>query len=272
MSLEKPTVLRIPKIERLEGESRNAVSFSPERGGIITSLQFGGQEVLYFDESTFNDPAKNVRGGVPVLFPNAGPGNEALYPGLKQHGVARLSHDWVKEAAPDNHLGSFAESLTILLPTPSYPYMFRTGISGSFDEAGVFTLTQSAANLSTEKEMPVSMGLHPYFKVDNAKRKDIRFDFPGGAIAEERADVWMNDGTVSIDNPNTDMRVVIPDVGTLVLRASPEYKKIWIWSKPDGDFVCIEPVMNDEGGLVNSPHMIAPGAQLSAFLRVALEK
>ena len=55
-----------------EGEG-NEVSFSPERGGIITSLKLGGKELLYLDEETFRNPEVNVKGGIPILFPNAGP-------------------------------------------------------------------------------------------------------------------------------------------------------------------------------------------------------
>ena len=68
------------------------------------------------------------------------------------------------------------------------------------------------------------------------------------------------------------MRVHIPTIGTLILTASPEYKKIWFWSKPDSDFICIEPVMRDEGGIVNDPCLIAPSETYSASLSVALEK
>lgn len=272
MSLEKGPEPRVCKIESIDGPDGNRVSYSPERGGIITSLELHGTEILYMDESTFKDTNKNVRGGVPILFPQAGPGEEALFPGLKQHGVARLSRDWVRETPMHDSHAAFAESLTIRLPTPAYPYQFRIDISGSFDESGVFKLIQSATNLEEDREMPVSMGLHPYFKVPAAERKNIVFDFPGGEIATANAETWMNDKTVSIDNPGVPLRITIPTVGTLVLALSPEYKKFWIWSKPDADFICIEPVMRDEGGIVNDPHMVKPGRTLSASLSIALEQ
>ncbi len=272
MSLEKAPTPRICKIERTEGIGGNEVGFSPERGGIITSLKLAGTEVLYMDDSTFRDPSKNVRGGIPLLFPQAGPADETAFPGLKSHGLARLSHDWVIEPAPSTRPGSFAESLTILLPSPSYPYMFRNRMTGTFDEAGVFQLTQSATNLELERTMPISMGVHPYFRVPHAERQNIVFDFPGGDVAKQRAEIWMNDGTVSLDNPCTPMRISIPTIGTLVLTASPEYKKVWLWSKPDADFICIEPVMRDEGGIVSDPCHIAPSETISASLSVSLER
>jgi len=84
-----------PKIETIKlfnGE----VSYSPERGGIITSIKIGDKEILYMDESTFNDKGANVKGGIPVLFPNAGAIPDEIkteeFANLKQHGFARESH------------------------------------------------------------------------------------------------------------------------------------------------------------------------------------
>ena len=150
--------------------------------------------------------------------------------------------------------------------------MFRTDVTGSFSEDGTFTLSQGATNLETDKQMPISMGLHPYFRVPRDERKNIVFDFPGGEIAKNGTDTWMNDGTVKLDNPNVPMRIILPTIGTLSLTASREYKQLWVWAKPDSDFICIEPVMRDEGGIVNDPHMIAPGESLNAKLSIRLEK
>src|SRR4051812_18709968 len=44
----------------------------PARGALLCRLAVGGREVLYLDQATLEDPTKNVRGGVPLLFPFAG--------------------------------------------------------------------------------------------------------------------------------------------------------------------------------------------------------
>ena len=41
-------------------------------GGIVTRFAAFGRELLYLDRKTFADPAANVRGGNPVLFPSPG--------------------------------------------------------------------------------------------------------------------------------------------------------------------------------------------------------
>src|ERR1035437_2131349 len=77
------------KIETIKGPDGSQVSYCPERGGLITSLIFRGREILYMDEDTLRNPKVSVKGGIPVLFPNAGPIDSPQFPGLKQHGFAR---------------------------------------------------------------------------------------------------------------------------------------------------------------------------------------
>lgn len=63
-------------------------NIAPERGGIMTSFIVDGTQIFYLDRATFEDSTKNVRGGIPILFPNAGPLENGLYD-LPQHGFAR---------------------------------------------------------------------------------------------------------------------------------------------------------------------------------------
>lgn len=253
------------RIERIHNGRGSEVMFSPGRGGIITSLRLGGREVLYMDDSTFKDPSKNVRGGIPFLFPQSGPIDDPRYPGLKQHGVARLSDKWSVDAS--SAAGTFAETLRVDQPLPEYPFPFEFTAVGEFNDEASFRLLTIARNLGAEP-MPISMGLHPYFRTPAHERANIRFEFPGGEKAERDADTWMNDGTISLDNPGQPMRVVLPGEGTIELMASPEYAKVLVWSKPGADFVCIEPVMGDDGKLTRDPYMVPPGDSLAASLTI----
>src|ERR1043166_1101057 len=71
------------------------VEIEPERGGLVTRFDVGTRRVLFMDDATLRDPTKNVRGGVPVLFPTPGKlANDSWSYGgragsLKQHGFAR---------------------------------------------------------------------------------------------------------------------------------------------------------------------------------------
>src|SRR4051812_25597814 len=65
----------------------------PARGAIVSALKIAGKEVLYMDGATLSDESKNVRGGIPVLFPYAGKLEaETLVSAgtkMKQHGFGR---------------------------------------------------------------------------------------------------------------------------------------------------------------------------------------
>ena len=67
----------------------------PERGGLVTEWLCNGREMLYLDQERFADPAKSIRGGIPVLFPICGNLPNDCLPlasgdfTLKQHGFAR---------------------------------------------------------------------------------------------------------------------------------------------------------------------------------------
>jgi len=262
------------EIETIRLSNGNEVSYCPRRGGIITLIKLQGKEILYFDETTFQNLEVSVRGGIPILFPNAGALDNPKFPNLKQHGFARNSSRWtvLKNA------GGFHETLLSDEETKKvYPYDFRLSLDGKFGGDDSFIITQVVENLGTEKELSVSFGLHPYFLVSNDEKKNIKFNFAGGKFIEEKISDWANDKFISVDNPRLEdpsakIEVIIPSLGTLVLDISPQYKKIWVWSLPGKDFVCIEPAMRDVGGLVNDPEIVKPGAIFSASFGLTLEK
>ena len=272
--MENPLEKRNLRIETIKTPEGDEVSFCPERGGIITSIKFSGKEILYLDEVTLKNKEENVKGGVPELFPNAGPIKNDKFPNLKQHGFARNSSDW--KSKTDGH--GFRENFTSNKENLEvFPYECQLEVEGKFEKNNSFTIIQTVKNLEENKEMPLAMGLHPYFKVPNEEKNNIKFNFEGGDTVEQQIEVWANGGTVSIDNPrlkNPDavMEVLIPGIGTLVIDTSIEYEKIWIWSLPGKDFICIEPVMRDIGGLVDNPQMVKPKESYSASVNLSLKE
>lgn len=261
------------KIETIKTPEGNEVSVCPERGGIITSIKFKGKEILYLDPATLQDSKVNVKGGIPILFPNAGPLESSQYPNLKQHGFARDSSQWKTERT----ISGFKETLTASKGTIDiFPYNFRFSLDAGFGEDGSFTMNQEVENLEEGKDLPLSMGFHPYFKVPQDKKGEIKFNFEGGKSAEEQVEIWANGKAIHLDNPkvkdpNAVMEIIIPELGTLVIDASPEYKKIWVWSMPGKDFVCVEPVMRNKGGLVNDPEKVKPKGTLSTQISFSLK-
>jgi galactose mutarotase-like enzyme len=262
------------KIITIKGPHNSEASFCPLRGGVITSLKFNNKEVLYFDQETFVDKGKNIRGGIPILFPNAGALNtNSTFSKLKQHGFAR-DLQWFIE----NKEGVFVESLSSNSDTKEiYPYDFKISVSGYFEEDMSFTLKQVIENLEDSIEMPISIGLHPYFKVLNSEKRNIKFNFVGGREIEDNFDIWANGGTFYIDNPKIKdqiavLKVDIPKIGEMVIDVNNEYEKIWVWSLPGSDFVCIEPMERGLNGLIDNPKMIKPHDKLSTSINFKLKE
>lgn len=260
------------KIEKVKTPEGGEVAFAPERGGIITSLKLEGKELLYLDEETFNHLSSNVKGGIPILFPNAGPIPDEIkteeYNNLKQHGFAR-EMKWVGEKSIDGFRAVLnSDEKTKLM----YKNDFKFTLEGKFENDNSFTITKIIENLNETKDMPISSGLHPYFKVPNEQKQNIKFNFPGGDFVKENIEKWANGEYVSIDNPNTPLEVYIPELGTLIFTIDKEYKKIWVWSMKDKDFVCIEPVMHEIGGIILEPTIIKPKESLTVSFNIKFNK
>ncbi|XOU94307.1 MAG: hypothetical protein ACNFW9_05700 [Candidatus Kerfeldbacteria bacterium] len=263
-----------PKIEIIRSTDGREVGFSPERGGIITSLKLNDKELFYLDEDTFNNRDKNIKGGIPILFPNAGPIKHADYPNMKQHGFARNNTWTIDEMGEQGFIESLRSNPDTL---DKYPYDFVLRMIAKFEKNGSFSLTQEVKNEETDKNLPVSMGLHPYFRIPAELKSKIKFDWDGGQAIEDQVEKWGNGkGAISLENPSTEnelvpLNIVIPELGTIVMTASSEYKRIWVWSaSADANFFCVEPVMRDKGGLVDDPEIIKPGETLSPKMNIQL--
>lgn len=258
------------KIEMIKGPNNGEVSYCPKRGEIITSIKLAGKEIIYLDQETFKDLNVNVKGGVPILFPNAGPITEnSEFPNLAQHGFAR-NMEWQSEHTENGFMGTLSANEKT---RKMYPFDFKFSVSGRFEQDGSFTYDQVVENMEEVGELPLSMGLHPYFKVPNIEKSNIKFNFAGGKLVEEQIKSWVNGKTIkaiSIDNPNVPMEIVIPGMGTLVMGVSPEFKKIWVWSVDGKDFICVEPVMRNANGLIDNPEKIKPKGKFSARVNLKL--
>ena len=263
--------MSIYNIEKIKYSNGNEVSICPDRGGIITSLKLKGKEIFYLDEATLNSSGP-IRGGVPILFPNGGEIIEnTLYPNLKRHGFARDSV-WKFEKKNDG----FVEELMSDFNTKDvYPFDFKLEVLGKFENNNSFTVQQKVYNTSNV-DIPISMGLHPYFFVPDKEKKNIKFNFDGGREIEEKLEVWANGGTLYIDNPmvkddNGTLEIESPTIGTITLNISKEYQKIWIWSQQGKDFICIEPMLKGLNGIIENPEMIKSKGVFTASFNIYLK-
>jgi galactose mutarotase-like enzyme len=226
---------------------RSGASFDvvPARGGIVTRYAVEGRDVLYLDPATLADPTKNVRGGIPVLFPSPG----KLAPGsyhMNQHGFAReLPWEVAGEGEGSVSLQLVSSEATRAL----FPFDFRLAFTITL-EGTTLAIRQRYENLSKDP-MPLHAGFHPYFLVpdaekpattistkatrafDNVTKKDIAFH--GFDLAAREVDLHLHD--------HGEPRSVLARPGgrSVAIEASPEFTHWVVWTLAGKDFVCVEP-------------------------------
>jgi galactose mutarotase-like enzyme len=202
---------------------------SAGRGAICTGLRFGNEEVLYLDQSTFLDLGKNVRGGIPILFPVAGKPPEGSE--LKQHGWARNLSWQGTQTAPEQlecRLGNDGFELLVTYTLSERSLFIAVRVEGS----GEFQL-----------------GFHPYFAcVDKAA---ARIETAATRAIDNQTGAEVPYAPPNFATTQPDLRLIDHrDSGTVLhrgsqapirLRYSPEFMQLVLWTQPGKPFVCVEP-------------------------------
>ncbi|MDD5213785.1 MAG: hypothetical protein PHG82_05155 [Candidatus Gracilibacteria bacterium] len=230
-----------------------SISHIPERGGLITSIKLAFEEILFLNEETLHNLEKNVRGGIPVMFPNAGPLRENSLYNLSQHGFAR-NKSWNSEKISDTKFMMFLESDSQTKEV--FPFDFRIEIISEIISDKIVKITQKIVNTGSI-DLPSRVGLHPYYFVRNDDKKDLKI-LLGEKLLEDYS--FINGETVYLDNPGS-IQVIFPDGKTLELNYDSSYKKLWIRSEIGKDFICIEPVYGDEDALLDNPLILKSGEE-----------
>jgi galactose mutarotase-like enzyme len=257
----------------VDHETKASVALAPGRGGMVTRFRVGETNVLYLDPETLQDPAKNVRGGIPVLFPNAGRlRDDQLAIGdqrytLRQHGFARTL-PWT---IVDQSTSGGARMVLELASTPAtraqFPFDFKISFTYTL-AGGCLSIAQRYANCG-DVEMPISPGLHPYFFVPDAQKAAARVLTDATSAYDNRAEVLTTlRGPIDLTAAEVDLhlldhwpravRLVRPGDRDLDLALGMPDQVVVIWALRGRDFVCVEPwaaranALND-GGAVRVP-------------------
>lgn len=266
----------------LDSNTCHAV-IAPERGAIVTSLQVEQQELLYLDQSTFDDPGKNVRGGIPVLFPICGPLDGSNYSwgghsyGLKQHGFAR-SLVWNVLEHNSNH--ALLELVDTETTRAQYPFSFSYRLLYRLTEAGL-RIEQSLANRS-DQPIPVQFGFHPYFLV--GEKEKLRFQLPVTSYDDNKSDRKGDFTGFNFSRDEIDWAFPYPTGPTATFEDSSrglivtvsygeEYQTLVFWTLRDAPFVCIEPWSSSRLAFPNGPdvHRIPAQGTLQTFVEIKAE-
>ena len=261
----------------------NRVVIAPRRGALVTSWQVAGRELLYMDDSTLHDTTKNVRGGIPVLFPSPGKllSDTFAYKGrvgtdLKQHGFARLMPWQVRESSTETLVLGLASDATTLT---RFPWSFQAQL-GFTVHGHALQLSFSLENTDSEP-LPFALGYHPYFLIRESEKASVRiaskatqaFDnvrkqvvpFAGFDLTQPELDLHL------LDHNSQECSLAWSDGSVLQLRADPELAVWVVWTLAGRDFVCLEP-WSARGNALNTGHnllTVEPGQTRNIQLELA---
>ena len=259
----------------VDHEAKARVVLAPGRGGMVTRFIVGDTSVLYLDADTLRDPTKNVRGGIPVLFPIAGrladdkyKVDDATYT-MKQHGFARNMPWAIVDQATEGGARLGLALTASAMTRGQYPYDFRLALTYVLVE-GRLTVQTRVSNLS-DRAMPISPGLHPYFQLADRNKRAARvvtdateaWDNRAGARVALRDLIDLSADVVDLhlfDHWPRTVRLTRPEDRDVELSLGVPDRVLVVWTERGRDFVCVEPWTARANALNDgSATLVAPG-------------
>jgi galactose mutarotase-like enzyme len=270
-------------------------------GAELRQLSFSGHDLIWTPDAALWD------GTCPILFPVIGrvTGDVIRVDGIEfpmpMHGFALTSMFSIADQAED--------ACTFVLVSDAstrrhYPYDFTLTLTYRLS-ANALHITARIGN-SGREIMPASLGLHPGFRwplVDGIEKEQHalsfaetgpviytrpvdrlvgpdRFELPlEGKTLRLTEALFEKSGLILLELQNRSLRYHTQDGAAAIRIDFPEIDRVILWSRPGGDFFCIEPLfgqadpMGFAGDIMEKPGMahIAPGATLSLSVTITPE-
>ncbi|NEO32533.1 MAG: aldose epimerase [Symploca sp. SIO3C6] len=270
-----------------DNDAQSQVAVVPERGGIVTSWRFQGQDIFYLDTERFTNPTLSVRGGIPLLFPICGnlPDDKYSLNGqtyqLKQHGFARNLPWQVTDESTDE-----CASLTVSLKSNEqtrevYPFDFELNFIYKL-QGNTLELRYSHTNLSSEP-MPFSTGIHPYFSVADKSKlvcsiPSSQFKVKGDDTIQTfsgQFDFEQDEIDIAFINLSKQSAIITDQSRNLKLTLSYDnhYSTLVFWTLKGKDFYCLEPWSSPRNALNTGEHLLTvePGATMETVVSITVE-
>lgn len=228
-----------PKEKRIDPPAKYLISgggtdlWISEDGAMVSELSHQKKRIFFPDQTILVGGKEKRRGGMPILFPQAGPAPEGF--SLPQHGFAR-DVNWVKRGdqfEPDR-IGFLLKSNEQTME--NFPYTFSAFLTVNCTKEGIGY--DFAVRNEGDDEMPIAPGIHPYFEVPRAKIEEIKTNIPGFNPEDYKL------GESLVFPAQKNIELVIPEVGKIVLLPkgdlTREKAKLLVWSD-DPRYLCVEP-------------------------------
>ncbi|MDP4083149.1 MAG: aldose epimerase [Bacillota bacterium] len=273
--------------EIIDNEKGSWLKVVPERGGIIIGFGVNGEEILFLNQETLANPEKNIRGGIPILFPISGQLENGEYEWkgttyqMKNHGVARNDPwDVIETKAEDAKA-----SMTLLYKSnhvtkKAFPFDFQLRFTYTL-QGKTLTIGQEYQNKS-QTDMPIYAGFHPYFQTTSKNifyQTDAKTYLDYNDMVEKKIEGSLDltekkESFALIDAVKNEISFELPDRGkTITMTYGKEFTYIVLWTEKDRDFLCVEPWMAKTGELNRKEElvMIKPGETLTTFITMTVE-
>ena len=265
--------------------SQSQLAVVPERGGIVTSWQVQGKELLYLDKARFANPSLSVRGGIPILFPICGnlPDNTYTYKGqqytLKQHGFAR-DLPWEVTEQVTQECVSLTLELNSNESTRAYPFDFQ--LAFTYKLVGNSLEIQQRCINHSDEPMPFSIGLHPYFLASD--KTQLQFDIPATEFQDQitktvhpwRGEFDFNNDEIDVAfKPLSSQSATVTDLSRqlqLQLDWEQSYSTVVFWTIKGKDYYCLEPWSAARNALNTGEQLIqlAPNDTWQSIVRLSV--
>lgn len=278
----------------------SSCAITPARGGLVTSLNLSGKEVLWLPETFSPNETSWPGGGIPICFPFAGRvwhQEELHHYGLQGKSYPMPLHGFAF-AESWNELKITKNEATIELTDNDrtravYPFSFRTTLTLTMGDIGLriaFEIEHKKA-LSNAAAMPVALGFHPYFNLDDAARSTLELGAekyypvtPAGAAGKVASAADLGAKPWNVHNPLLGSLILsqltrsqaILDNGSSQIKMNfgPEtiFQHIVVWTNRPNDFYCVEPWMSlpDAPANASGCKWLKNGEQLNGFVELSL--
>jgi len=132
-------------------------------GACVTSWTVDGEEQLFVSSKAKLDGSKAIRGGIPLVYPQFGPGK------MKQHGFARV-YSWTLQKQESNSavLRLCDDDLSADWKA-QFPYKFALQYTVQIRDDNSLHTELTVENLETQKTFDFTVLFHSYFKVNAAQ-------------------------------------------------------------------------------------------------------
>lgn len=253
------------------------VEVLPARGGLVSRFAAGDDELLFLDPATVTEPDRNVRGGIPVLWPIAGrlPGDAFVEDGrsysMKQHGFARqLPWELVSTGADETGARVSMRLQDSEATRAQFPWRFEARLELLLQHAQL-TVTLEVENRDV-RELRHQPGFHPYFRVPDASKERAQVMTDATWALDNRTGKPVALGTPDFTVDELDWHLQDHGLPGTLLRRPPlrpvrlewgdGFDTLVLWTQKGRDFVCVEPWAGPAGALASGEGVrrVAPGA------------